>query len=367
MAAVTLPTHGGDVEAVARAIGVPIARLLDFSASINPLGPPPGVIERLRRDLADASLLARYPDPTYSELRLALETRMNVSRECLAIGHGSAGLLRAVVQSIGPRRCLLPTPAFSEQAQALAVNGCAVERFPLNACRGFRPDIESLCAAIATVRPDLLVVTNPHNPSGALIRRPDMLRLAEAAAAASCHLLIDEAFIDFEPEASLTSEACRADHVVVLRSLTKFYGIPAMRVGYSVSTPARAARIAAHLPAWPVTTLAATAAAEAVMDEAYARETIRAASQNRQCLRDDLSRLGIETFDSAGNFLLLRLPEHAPESTSIRAALIGRHHIIVRDCRSFDGMEDGRFVRVAVRTPAENLRLVDAIGSLLNG
>jgi threonine-phosphate decarboxylase len=360
------PTHGGDVEAVARAFGVVVHELLDFSASINPLGPPQRVIERLRRDLADTSLLARYPDPNYPELREALEARLKVPQACLAIGNGSAGLLRAVVQSIAPRTCLLPTPAFSEQGAALEVNGCGVERFPLSSSTGFQTDVGSLCAAVADTRPDLLLVTNPHNPSGTLIPRVDMLRLAERTAAAGCQLVIDEAFIDFVPGASVTPEACCSEHLIVLRSLTKFYGMPALRVGYAVSAPARAALIAAHLPTWPVTTLAANAAAEAVQDEGYARETIRRAAADRQCLRDRLSNLGIETFESAGNFLLLRLPDLGPDSTSLRAALIAGHHIIVRDCRSFEGMENGRFVRVAVRTAEENIQLVDAIGSLLH-
>jgi threonine-phosphate decarboxylase len=150
-----------------------------------------------------------------------------------------------------------------------------------------------------------------------------------------------------------------------VRSLTKFYGMPALRVGYSVSTPERAAQIEAHLPAWPVTTLAASAAVEAVKDERYARETLRAATEDRQRLRDRLVAIGLDACPSAGNFLLLHLAEAALDSTAMRETLIRRHRIIVRDCRSFDGLEDGRFIRVAVRSCADNERLVDAIDAVL--
>jgi threonine-phosphate decarboxylase len=159
--------------------------------------------------------------------------------------------------------------------------------------------------------------------------------------------------------------AMRSDHVVVLRSLTKFYGMPALRVGYSVSTPEMAARIDAQLPAWPVTTLAAAAAAEALRDDDYARRTLRAVADDRRQLRDRLASRAIETYASAANFLLIRLPEGGVDSPRLRTQLIHTHRIVVRDCRSFDGMADGRFIRVAVRAHADNERLVEAIRSVL--
>jgi threonine-phosphate decarboxylase len=209
------------------------------------------------------------------------------------------------------------------------------------------------------------VLTNPHNPSGALATAAELTRIVHAAAASQVHVLVDEAFIDFAPDETMTADATRSEHLVVLRSLTKFYGMPALRVGYAVSTPTMAARIEAQLPGWPVTTIAATAAVEALRDDHYARRTLRAVASNRQVLRARLASHTIETYASAGNFLLLRLPEGGPDSTCLRTQLIRSHRIIVRDCRSFDGLADGRFVRVAVRTRADNERLVEAICSVL--
>lgn len=352
--------HGGDVEAVAREYGVPLAELIDFSASINPLGPPRQMLERLQRDAADVSSLARYPDPEYTELRSALATWLNVPPACLVIANGSAAVFGAVVRSIRPDTCLLPAPAFSEQQQALVAAGCEIERFPLSAADGFRLDVPALCRTMAVQKPSLCVLTNPHNPSGALTTVAEMLTVVNAAAAADVRLLIDEAFIDFAASESLTSLAPH-DHVIVLRSLTKFFGMPALRVGYAVAAPEMAARIGAQLPAWPVTTLAAGAAVAALRDEAYARATLAAVAEERPRLRERLASLEIETYASAANFLLLRLPARAPNSTELRAQLIRQCRIVVRDCCSFDGMADGRFIRVAVRSRADNDRLVDAL------
>jgi len=357
--------HGGDVEAVAREYGVPAAELTDFSASINPFGPPRSVMRRLQRDAADAVLLARYPDPRYSELRSALATRLNVPPECLAIANGSAALFGAVIRSVRPNTCLLPVPAFSEQQQALAAAACRVARIPLSAAEGFRLDIRALCRTFEDLRPSLCVLTNPHNPSGALTSAAEMLQVVRAAAACQVQLLVDEAFIDFSPGETLTVEAAHSDHVVVLRSLTKFYGMPALRVGYAVSTPDVAARVDAQLPAWSVTTLAAGATVEALRDDDYAGRTLRAVAGDRQHFRERLASYEIETYESAGNFLLLRLPQGGPDSTLLRTQLIRKHRLVVRDCRSFDGMEDGRFIRVAVRARADNERFVAAVQSVL--
>ena len=356
--------HGGDVEAVAREYGVPVGDLIDFSASINPLGPPRSVLERLQRDAADASSLARYPDPEYAELRSALATWLNVPPACIVIANGSAALFGAVVRSIRADTCLLPAPAFSEQQQALLAAGCRIERFPLSAEDGFRLDVPELCRTIAARKPSLCVLTNPHNPSGVLTTAAEMLTVVHAAAAADVRLLVDEAFIDFAAGETLT-ELAPHDHAIVLRSLTKFFGMPALRVGYAVASPEIAARIGSQLPAWPVTTLAAGAAVEALRDEAYARATLAAVAEERPRLRERLAGLDIETYASAANFLLLRLPERAPDSTRLRAQLIRQCRIVVRDCRSFDGMADGRFIRAAVRSRADNDRLVDALRTVL--
>jgi threonine-phosphate decarboxylase len=361
MALLMARLHGGDVEAVARDYGVPVAELIDFSASINPLGPPRTVMERLQRDAADAWSLARYPDPQYSELRSALATWLSVPPECVSIANGSAALFGAVIRSIRPGTCVLPAPAFGEQQQALAAAGYTIERFPLSAADGFRLDAQALCRTIAELRPSLCVLTNPHNPSGALTTASEMLTVVRAAAACDVRLLIDEAFIDFAPSETSTELATHSEHVVVLRSLTKFFGMPALRVGYAVATAETAGRVGAQLPAWPVTTLAAAAAVEAVRDDAYARATLRAVADDRQHLRDRLADIEIETYASAGNFLLLRLPACAPDSTELRTRLIRTSRIIVRDCRSFEGMTDGRFIRVAVRARADNERLVEAL------
>jgi threonine-phosphate decarboxylase len=363
-----LPTiHGGDVDGVARAYGVPADRLIDFSANINPMGPPKRALMRLAREAADRQILTRYPDPDYAELRRVLAAALRVPAAGVTIANGSVALIGAVIRAIAPRECLLATPAFGEYLRALQASGCRVRRLPLDAARGFELDGDLLIDALTKHRPPLCVLTNPHNPSGALTRRLQMLRVLDRSIHTKARLVVDEAFMDYVPTETLVAEAARSEHLVVLRSLTKFYGMPALRIGYAVSSPRMAARIAAQLPPWPVTTIAASAAAAAVQDQQYARRTLVSVADQRRWLSQALGTIGVAVYPSVANFLLVRLPATAPTSTRVRARLITDAGVIVRDCRSFDGLSNGRFIRVAVRQRDENERLVRALGSVLEG
>lgn len=357
--------HGGDVDAVARAYGVSADHLIDFSANINPPGPPKRALMRLVREAGDHQALTRYPDPQYVEVRHAVAGVRHVPARSVTIGNGSVALIGAIIRSVAPDGCLLATPAFAEYARALGASGCRVRRFALAAARGFTLDSDALVDALTKYRPAICILTNPHNPSGALTGRSQMLRVLDCSRRIKTTLVIDEAFIDYAPTETLTREAARHEHLVVVRSVTKFYGMPALRVGYAVSGPRMATRIAAQLPPWPVTSLAASAAVEAVQDHEYARHTLATVERERRWLAKALGTMGVTVYSSAANFLLLRLPATAPTSTRIRTRLITEASVIVRDCRSFDGLSNGRFIRVAVRLRDDNERLVRALGSVL--
>jgi threonine-phosphate decarboxylase len=179
-------------------------------------------------------------------------------------------------------------------------------------------------------------------------------------------VLVDEAFIDYTPGDAITHEAATQTGVVAIRSLTKFFGCPGLRVGYAVASPETTAVLAAHLPAWPVTTLAMNALAEALRDGEYARETLERNQRDRARLSEALERLGCQVSPSAANFLFLRLPDRFP-CTQVRERLIREHAILVRECDSFEGVDPGRYLRVAVRHEGDNARLIEALEKVFQG
>jgi threonine-phosphate decarboxylase len=182
--------------------------------------------------------------------------------------------------------------------------------------------------------------------------------------AAGATVLADEAFIDYVPEAAITRDAAFIPGVVAVRSLTKFFGCPGLRVGYAVAAPATAAALAAQLSAWPVTTLALHALTAALGDEQYIQATLESNRRARDPLVAALESLGCRPLRPAANFILFEVPNGVGAS-DIREQLISQHAILVRDCDSFAGLEPGRYLRIAVRTESENSRLVAALASVL--
>ena len=338
--------HGGDVSRVSARTGIPAERILDFSANVNPLGLPACALEQLERDASDPSLLMQYPDPEALQLRRALSQRLHVPVENIVIGAGADSLIHAAVRALAPRRCLIPVPAFSEYERAARACGCPVHR------------------GQTAQAGDLVVLNNPHNPTGACASRAEMLERIRVIRAAGATVLADEAFIDYVPEATITRDAASLPGVVVVRSLTKFFGCPGLRVGYAVASPETVVALAAQLSAWPVTTLALNALTAALGDEQYVLATLENNRRARGPLVAALERLGCRPLPPSANFILFEAPTGICAS-DIREQLISQHAILVRGCDSFDGLEPGRFLRIAVRTEGENSRLLEALASVL--
>ena len=195
----------------------------------------------------------------------------------------------------------------------------------------------------------------------------EVRRILDSTKSIGGTLILDEAFIDYAPLASLASEAAGRLGLIVLRSLTKFYGCPALRVGYAVAHPETVRRVMEALPTWPVTQLAMDALAEAVGDREYADASVRENAVERERMAESLGALGLVVFPSAANYLLLELAAGMPEASELRTRLIGNHRILIRNCDSYEGLGAGRYVRVAVRSGEENGRLVRAMGEELRG
>jgi threonine-phosphate decarboxylase len=353
--------HGGDVWQVAEELGIPAAELLDFSASINPRGLPPAARERLARDASDPGLLSFYPDPSARRLRNALSKLHAVPPEAIVIAPGAESLLAPILRCLDPGRALVPVPAFSEYRRACEQEHIEFVPFPLDHADRFRLNVDHLCRSIAAGAYGGVVLNNPHNPSGALLKRDEVQRVIDTGAT----VLLDEAFIDYAPDLSFVREGANRTGLIVVRSLTKFYGCPALRVGYAVAHPETIRRIQGLLPTWPVTQLAIDALADAVADNGYAEASLRENAVERERLAESLSALGLVVFPPSANYLFLELRADMPAAAELRRRLIATHRILIRNCDSYEGLAPGRYVRVAVRSAADNCRLVQALADHL--
>ncbi|MCI0719817.1 MAG: aminotransferase class I/II-fold pyridoxal phosphate-dependent enzyme [Acidobacteria bacterium] len=357
--------HGGNIQRVLVEFGLRDVQLVDFSSNVNARGLPPRAAERIARDAANLALLQRYPDVRALELRRALSAKHRIGEDCIVIGAGAAELIAASIRALRARTCLCPIPAFSEYRFACTASGCAFNSFRLEPEEDFHLDVDKVCRVLDHGAYTLLILNNPHNPSGVLVPPDSVLRIIDAAQRVNTSVILDEAFVDYCPSASLTREAAEMPSVIALRSLTKFYGCPGLRVGYAVATPSLAANITAQLQPWPVTVLALNGAAEALHDREFEIASVELNERERSRVAENLRDLGFRIYPSAANFLFMQVPGAGLSATQIWSSLITGYYIHLRNCDSFEGLSVGHYLRAAIRSAAENDGLVGALRQIL--
>ncbi len=354
------PLHGGQLQQIAERFGIPVSQLLDFSANINPDGPPPSVLSTLRASLNDPSALTEYPDLQLTEVKQAIASYARVNTPNIIVANGFVPLLEAVLRSLPIRRCLLSVPAFVEYRKTLGRAGVAIALYALNPDSNFKYDP----AAMVAGDEDAILLANPQNPSGIGHDAALLRDLVARASEKKMYVLLDEAFIDYVPEHSLTAETDEFSNLIVFRSVTKFHGIPGLRVAYAVANPALSMSIRDSVPPWPVTTLASRAVSVALGERPYADRARAHNIERRISLENDLERLGLLTYPSSANFILFRLREGIDPDIFWRHMII-EHGIVLRACANYEGLPSGHF-RVAVRTREQNIRLTAALAQTLD-
>jgi threonine-phosphate decarboxylase len=349
------PLHGGQLRHIADRFGVPVSELLDFSANINPDGPPTAVLPGLRASLNDASALTSYPDLNEAELRRSLAHYAGVPSGSIAVANGFVPLLDTALRVLRVQKCLVPVPAFVEYRRTLARSRVEMISHVLNSAFDFNCDASDLFADSC----DAILMANPQNPSGVLISREKVCRIVSLASERSINVFLDEAFVDYSPESSLASEVDRFPNLIVFRSVTKFFGMAGLRVAYAVAHPDVCEKVRESIPPWSVTTLASLAVGLAVQDETYRCRAIVINGDRSDRMQTAIQELGIHVYPSVANFLLLRLPGSV-DCGQLWERLIREHHIVLRLCSNYEGLGDGH-LRAAVLTDRENERLVNAL------
>lgn len=372
------PVHGGNLAWAAALAGCPASAILDFSASISPLGPPESALDAIQAHL---SSLTAYPDPDYGELRTALGEALNVDPDWILPGNGSAELLTWAAWDLSKLSATyLVTPAFGDYSRALSAFGAKVLKCPLDlqlldaepvrrlvtddlsvSNRSLVSPSFRLPVPLALNAERGLLLNNPHNPTGLLFGREAILPYVKQFGM----VVVDEAFMDFLPpweQETLIDAVEEFPNLVILRSLTKFYSLPGLRLGCAIAHPDLLGRWQLRRDPWPVNALAAAAAAAAVRDTVFERQTWDWLPVARFELFEGLANLpGLQPIAGAANFLLV---ESSMSVSLIQKSLLERHRILIRDCLSFPELGD-RFFRVAVRSRAENLRLIAGLAEVI--
>ena len=351
--------HGDNVHEIARQSGLSPEKIIDFSASINPLGISKRAVKKLKASLP---AVLHYPDPQYSALTRALAEFHELEEGQILAGAGSTEFIYAIPRVLQVQSALVVTPAFSEYEKSLESSNpaCKVHYFETKEEDGFELCVESLLFAL-TQGYDALYLANPSNPAGILTEKNELRKILRQAEREKVWLILDEAFIDFQEEESLKGETGPSSRLIVLRSLTNFFALPGLRVGYMISSPEVIQEFRQSQEPWTVNALAQLAAIESLRDKSYIARTKQFIELERDRLTHDLRSIpGFIPYPGAANYLLVQLhPSLNLTAAELREKLIP-HGILIRACHSFHHIGP-YFFRVAVRSRKEDRLLLKAL------
>ena len=327
-------------------------KYIDFSASINPYGIDPKLKDILKKSI---DILVHYPNQDYSEIKALIIRKHDVSEESIYLGNGANSIIFRLFSIFDKElNICIPTPSFETYRLAAESVSANIVYYDMN---GFK--ITNEIFDILSDNIDVLVLTNPNNPTGYLIEEELLQRLLEYCKAENIFVLLDECFLEFVLDGekySRISNLSKYTNLAILRSLTKLYAFPGLRFGYLLTENKKVIENLNKLtPSWDINTLALEAAKFSLTQDMS--QVVLKIQKEKSILLKNLKSVGIEVFDSKANFLLCRYKKN------LSNALLNQG-VIVRDCSDYRGMDDTYF-RVAVRTNSENMILFKNIKELI--
>ena len=348
--------HGGNAKEIGRENKIEYDKILDFSANINPLGIPNSV----KRAIIDGlNEVEKYPDITYFELKCSIGEFENVNKENLILGNGAAEVLFNVVRGINPKNTLILAPTFSEYEEATkAINGNIIY-YKLKEKNNFCIQEDILDYINSDL--DLIFICNPNNPTGTITEKDLLKKILIKADKNNVMVLIDESFLDFiEENLSMISYINEYKNLIIIKSLTKFFAIPGLRIGYGICSNASLKyNIEKISPAWNINILAEIATKTAIKDINYIKESIKFIKDEKEYLYNELKEInGLKVYEPNVNFVFFK--------TIIKMNLkneLLKNNILIRSCSNYEGL-DNSYYRIAVRSHEENSKLIKNIRNI---
>lgn len=352
--------HGGDLVSASERFGLPASDFLDYSANINPLGMPSSVQALFSAVPAE---VVRYPDPGHRSFKKALASRLQLPQSWLLPANGAAEAMALAILGLQPRRVGIVYPCFSEYAQLSEQFGAQVLGCYGHEENGFKPDSAQLYDLFQ--KTDLVFIGSPNNPTGILYQPEELLQMAHWTGQTDTWLVVDEAFLDFVEEHrqfTLADQLERFPRVILMRSMTKMYAIPGLRLGYAIAQPDVISRMRSKQVSWSVNALALLAGELCLQEQEYERRTRELVRVERVYLTAVIQgELGWRVWPSEANFLLLRAPGQI--TAEELQALLAKKGVLIRSCAMYPGLSP-HDVRIAVRGREENEQLAAALRSI---
>ena len=352
--------HGSDLEKIERIYHIPRKDIISFSANVNPLGISP----RLRHDLAShIDAISSYPDRDYTALKKSVSDYCLAEPQDIVIGNGTSELISLFIQIIQPKRSLIIGPTYSEYEREITLTGGRIHYYPLREEEQFQLNRDELTKRL-TDKLDLLIICNPNNPTSSAVSRNDMRLILDACKQHHTYVLVDETYIEFAEKGSAISSVplCRDyNNIIVLRSTSKFFAAPGLRLGYGIcGNKDLLDEIHHHKSPWMVGSLADVAGQIMFADNDYIDKTRELISTERNRLFHIFTASErYRAFLPHANFMLLKILDESLDSHKLFDRAI-REGMMIRDCSTFPFLND-RYIRLCFMMPEANDRLVHCL------
>lgn len=349
------PEHGGKTSVISTVLeekGIQTKGVEDFSANINPFGMPPIMIEAMQEAIKKQSTY--YPDLTYHEHREKIATYEHVENNQVLLTNGGAEAIHLSAALFKGKKVALLHPSFSEYELACKAHDveytCFLYEEVWNSCK-LPMNIDEI-----VIEYDAVYICRPNNPSGTCISYEDMQRLIELAKTNHTYVIVDEAFIHFAHNERSVVSLCHSNpHLIVLRSLTKIFAVPGIRLGFMISSEAIIKRAAELQVPWSINTVALSLIDCLPKCQDFVDETVTYITREKEWLATQLDTLGFRMSNTSTNFYLLCDPSleyHEP-----LLLFLAERGILARHTYNFKGLE-GKALRFAIRTREENESIV---------
>ena len=349
-------SHGGNIYKKAKELGIDENKILDYSANISPLGLPEHIREAIISAI-DGTI--NYPDPECMALREAIGKEDKVDPHCISCGNGGADMLYRLAFGLKPKKVLLPVPAFVEYEEAMTAAGAEMIYYPMKELLMIEEEIiERITSDI-----DLIIICNPNNPTGLLTKRELIIKVLEKAKEMHTMVMIDECFLEIcreEAEYTVKPWIHQYDNLMILKSFTKLYAIPGVRLGYLISGNSQIIeKVNRSGQAWSVSHIAQCAGIAALGNPEYKMAVIDTVEKEADFMKAELKKLPLQLYDGKANYLFFRTPGISDLDKKIEV-----YGIMIRNCSNYVNLGTD-YWRVAVKSHEENLQLIAALREIL--
>lgn len=345
------PEHGGQPDLMKKLLQAEDHEFLDFSANLNPLGPP----EWLQGELEEQwKKLLCYPDPNYTFSTSALAWMERIHDEEMLLTNGGAEAIFLAAKYFEGKRAGIVHPAFFEYQRACRHYHLQVKDFLTSPEEDFRLPMNQLLEALRDL--DVLFLCRPNNPTGVVIPKAEIKMLLAQGLHNHTFLVIDEAFVDFVPSESLTPLLKEFPNLILLRSLTKMYTIPGLRLGYMMASEGVINEMKSFQVPWSVNAFASSVAPLLIRDQDFVEQTFSWLDEQTRKLRNFAERYDFYISNTSVNFYLLQ-DNKRPDKTETLFTFLFQEGILARHTHNFKGLE-GSHLRLAIRSEEENDKLL---------